>query len=317
MRELTIGKNDGGQRLDRFLSKALPHLPPSLISRLIRKKHFRVNGKHVPPEHHLSPGDILAMYLTDEMLTPPPAEEEWRLVKPEVSIAYEDENVLIADKPSGLLCHSDDSGSPDTLINRIKKLLFDRGEWDPAGEASFAPALANRIDRNTCGLVLAAKNAEALRDLNTLIRDRKIKKYYLCTVRGKPGFKEKTLRGYLEKDASDNTVRVHPTPGKGRLTAITHVRVLGARGEFTLLECELETGRTHQIRAQLAAEGLPITGDTKYGRFADGRKGQNLCAFRTVFPKTEGILSSVSQKCFFSSHATEFGVPVAHEESGE
>lgn len=317
MKELTVGKNDGGQRLDRFLSKALPHLPPSMIARLIRKKHFRVNGKHVPPEFHLSQGDLLAMYLSDEQLTPPPAEEEWRNVSPRVSVVYEDENVLIADKPSGLLCHSDDSGSPDTLINRIKKLLCDRGEWDPSRENSFVPALANRIDRNTCGLVLAAKNAEALRELNRMIRDREIAKFYLCTVRGEPDFRRKTLTGYLEKNADDNTVRVFRSPAPGRLTAVTHVRVLGSDGATTLLECELGTGRTHQIRAQLAAEGLPITGDTKYGRSSDGRRGQNLCSWRTVFPKTGGVLSALSGKTFRSSFANEFDLPDSLKETGE
>ena len=136
MRELTIGKNDGGQRLDRFLSKALPHLPPSLISRLIRKKHFRVNGKHVPPEHHLSPGDILAMYLTDEMLTPPPAEEEWRLVKPEVIIAYEDENVLVVDKESGV-----NSEAVYYTLSAERECYF-----------------IHRLDRNTEGLLIFAHN---------------------------------------------------------------------------------------------------------------------------------------------------------------
>ena len=315
MKELCIGKNDSGQRLDRFLSKSLPHLPPSLVSRLIRKKHFRVNGKHVPADYRLAQGDILAMYLSDEQLTPPPPDEEWRLVSPEVSIAYEDENLLIADKPSGLLCHADESQSPDTLINRIKKLLCDRGEWDPASENSFVPALANRIDRNTCGLVLAAKNAETLRELNQLIKDRKIGKYYLCTVRGEPGFKEKTLKGWLEKDSATNTVRVHRSPGPGRLTAITHVRVLGKKDGFSVLECELLPGRTHQIRAQLAAEGLPITGDTKYGRFSDGRKGQNLCSYRVLMPQTDGILSYISGKTILSQYVSEFDLSVSNKKT--
>lgn len=315
MKELIIGKNDGGQRLDRFLSKALPHLPPSLIARLIRKKHFRVNGKHVPADFHLTAGDVLALYLSDEQLTPPPEEEEWRLARGEVIIAYEDENILIADKPSGLLCHGDEKGNPDTLINRIKKHLVETGDWKPKEENSFVPALANRIDRNTSGLVLAAKNAETLRVLNELIKDRKIGKYYLCTVKGRPSFREKTLTGWLEKDPATNTVRVHRSPAPGRLTAITHVKVLSQRGDIALLECELGTGRTHQIRAQLAAEGLPITGDTKYGRDAADGRGQNLCSYKVVFPKMTGILAYLSEKSIISSFVSEFDVPDANKKT--
>ncbi len=314
MKELTINKNDSGQRLDRFLSKSLPHLPPSLLARLIRKKHFRVNGRHVPPDFRLSEGDRLSMYLTDEQLCKPPESEEWRLVKPDVSVAYEDAHVLIADKPAGLLCHSDNGGSPDTLINRIRCLLASRGEWDPGAEQSFVPALANRIDRNTCGLVIAAKSAEALRGLNELIKERKIGKFYLCTVNGRPGFSEKTLTGWLEKDERTNTVTVCRSPGPNRLTAVTKVRVLRSDGNRSTLECELLTGRTHQIRAQLSDAGYPICGDTKYGRSSDGRRGQDLCSYKLVFPALSGALSGVSGKTVCSRFAAKFDVRMKSED---
>ena len=315
MKELVLSENDAGQRLDRFLAKALPHLPPSLIARLIRTKHFRVNGVRAAADTRLAAGDRLALYLTDEQLSPPPAEEAWRLAPDEVTVAYEDNDVLIADKPAGLLCHSDDSGSPDTLIDRVKQRLYRQGKWDPAAENSFAPALANRIDRNTCGLVLAAKTAPALRALNDLIRRRAVRKFYLCTVEGRPPFGEKTLTGYLAKDAAANTVRVFRSPGPGRLTAVTRVRVLRFDGSRSLLECELLTGRTHQIRAQLADAGFPITGDTKYGRGAAGRRGQALCAWRLVFPETDGPLAGLSGRTVVSSLAAEFDPENAREET--
>lgn len=302
MRELIINENDAGQRLDRFLSKNLSHLPPSLISKLIRKEHFKINGKKASAANRLSNADRLSMYLSDALLTPPPEEQAFRLLHVGIEgVVYEDENIVIVDKPAGLSVHPDESKNPDTLIARIQSYLYKKGEWDPDAENSFAPALCHRLDRNTRGLVIAAKNAAALREMNEIIKNRRVKKLYLCIADGIPEKKKGTLTGYILKDEKNNRVGVFKKPVPGARTAITHYRVISERKDVgkSLIECELGTGRTHQIRAQLAAIGCPLSGDTKYGK-ADGREGgQALCAYRLVFDGAlTGTLSYLSGKTF-------------------
>jgi len=284
MKELIINDNDSGQRLDRFLSKHLSHLPPSLLAKLIRKERFKINGKKAAADQRLQNGDRLFMYINDEMLTTPSEEQVFKLLCIELDgIAYEDENIIIVDKPAGLSVHSDESKNPDTLIARIQSYLYKKGEWNPDAENSFVPALCNRIDRNTQGLVIAAKNAAALRDMNEIIKNRLVKKYYLCIANGIPEKKEDILTGFILKDEKTNSVEVFKKPVPGAKNAKTGYRVLAEGRGKCLMECELYTGRTHQIRAQLAAIGCPLAGDTKYGR-QDGRKGgQALYAYKLTF----------------------------------
>lgn len=283
MQALTVNENDAGQRLDRYLAKALPHLPPSLIAKYLRKKRVRVNGAHVKPDTRLNKGDVLSLYINDEQLVPPPEERAFELVAGlPLDVVYEDGNIIIVNKPSGLVVHEDESGSPDTLIARIRARLFQTGEWNPADERTFAPALCNRIDRNTQGLVLAAKNAAALRAADDLIRSRGVKKYYLALVEGVPEPKAGELRGYILKDERAKRVTVLASPAPGAKEALTRYRVSGTDGAFSRVECELVTGRTHQIRAQFAAAGWPLVGDGKYGHAPSG-EGQALCAFKLAF----------------------------------
>jgi 23S rRNA pseudouridine955/2504/2580 synthase len=210
MKELIINENDAGQRLDRFLSKNLSHLPPSLIAKLLRKEHFRINGKKASADNRLEKGDRLSMYLSDSLLAPPPEEQAFRLLRGELKgIVYEDKNIVIVDKPAGLSVHPDESKNPDTLIGRIQSYLYKKGEWNPDAENSFAPALCHRLDRNTRGLVIAAKNAAALREMNEIIKDRQVKKYYVCIADGVPEKKEGTLTGYILKDEKNNRVEVY------------------------------------------------------------------------------------------------------------
>ena len=303
MRELTIGKNDAGQRLDRFLSKALPLLPPALAQKYIRIKRVKVNGGRAQRDQRLSAGDVLQLYINDEFFDKPSEENLFlTLFKPHLTVVYEDEHLLLADKPQGMVVHADETEKVNTLINHIQAYLYQKREWNPKWENAFTPALCNRIDRNTGGIVIAAKNAEALRILNQKIKDREIDKRYLCIVHGTPRPASGRLEGQLFKDAKENRVYVTKTPQKGSKTCITLYQTLQSRGGLSLVECELITGRTHQIRAQMAAAGWPLLGDGKYGRLDKryDRKYQALYSYKLTFRFTTdaGCLSYLDGKTF-------------------
>ena len=288
MREFTVGKNDAGQRADRFISKAVPNLPNGKMYKFIREKKIKLNGKRCEISTRLCEGDILRLYIPDEFFGDTSAEEKnLDDIPSEVTIIYEDENILLAYKPTGLVVHEDSENTKDTLINRITKLLIERGEYDPSAENSFAPALCNRLDRNTEGIVVCAKNAESLRALNGFIRERKLKKKYLCAVLGSPRKNEGRIKTYLEKVEAENTVYVREKKTPNSKTAITDYRVLKTKGGLSLVEVGLVTGRTHQIRVHLAYIGCPILGDGKYDREAENRrykrKSQRLCAYSLGF----------------------------------
>ena len=298
MKELSIHANDAGQRLDRFVGKAVPLLPESLLQKYIRLKRIKLNGKGAKRDTRLQEGDTLQLYINDEFFEKPREDNSWLKVgTPRLTVVYEDENLLLADKKPGVLCHSAGVWDYNTLIANIQAYLAQKGEWRPKEENSFAPALCNRIDRNTGGIVIAAKNAETLRILNEKIRDREIEKYYLCAVRGRPEPREGKLENFLFKDAGKNQVYVKSRPEPGAKTAVTYYRVLCSKGPLSLVECRLGTGRTHQIRVQMAHAGWPLVGDGKYGseRFNKNyeEKGQALYSYklRFDFPTDAGILN--------------------------
>ena len=284
MKELTIGKNDAGQRLDKFISKAFPQMPQSMLYRAVRTRHIKLNGKRCEPSDRLCEGDTVAIFLTDDVLT-----KKQREISelPPVEVVYQDENVMLVNKPAGLSVHDDESGDADTLIARVTKMLADAGEYDPAAENSFAPALCNRIDRNTCGIVIVAKNAEALRIMNKMIAERRVHKRYLCLVHGVPEPKSATLKAFIRKDEEKKRSFVTDEPSKGALTMITRYEVLKTDGAVSLLSVDLVTGRTHQIRAHMAHIGHPLVGDGKYGSNdlyrKSRRKYQALCAASVAF----------------------------------
>mgnify|MGYP000678841994 CR=1 FL=1 len=303
MKEFIIGRNDAGQRLDRFVSKAAPLIPESLLQKTLRKKDIKINGHPAKGEARLAEGDTVRVYLPDEFFEVPREENAWRkITAPRLDIVYEDENILLVDKKPGVLCHSAGEWSWNTLIANIQAYLRAKGEWDPARENSFAPALCNRIDRNTGGIVIAAKNAEALRILNQKIKDREIDKRYLCIVHGTPKPPEGRLEGYLFKDAKENRVYITKKMQPGAKTAVTFYRTLQSKNGLSLVECELLTGRTHQIRAQMAAAGWPLLGDGKYGQLDKryDRKYQALYSYklRFAFTTEAGILEYLNGKSF-------------------
>ena len=305
MKELSVGQNDAGQRLDRFVGKAVPLLPDSLLQKYIRLKRIKLNGKGAKRDTRLTAGDVLQLYINDEFFEKPREENSYLKVgTPRLNIVYEDENILLLDKKPGVLCHSAGVWDYNTLIANVQAYMAQKGEWRPKEENAFAPALCNRIDRNTGGIVIAAKNAEALRILNDKIRDREIEKYYLCAVQGRPRPPAGRLENYLFKDAKKNQVYVKARPEPGAKTAVTEYRLLTSKGKLSLVECRLLTGRTHQIRAQMAYAGWPLLGDGKYGseRFNRdfGEKGQALYSYRLefAFPTDAGILNYLRGRQF-------------------
>ena len=305
MKELRIGQNDAGQRLDRFVGKAVPLLPDSLLQKYIRLKRIKLNGKGAKRDTRLAAGDVLQLYINDEFFEKPREENSYLKVgTPKLNIVYEDENILLLDKKPGVLCHSAGVWDYNTLIANVQAYMAQKGEWRPKEENAFAPALCNRIDRNTGGIVIAAKNAEALRILNDKIRDREIEKYDLCAVQGRPRPPAGRLENYLFKDAKKNQVFVKNRPEPGAKTAVTEYRLLKSKGKLSLVECRLLTGRTHQIRAQMAYAGWPLLGDGKYGseRFNKdfGEKGQALYSYRLefAFPTDAGILNYLRGRQF-------------------
>lgn len=266
MREYYITKNDSGQRLNKFLEKAVPRLSGGMMHKYLRLKRIKLNGRRTEAACRLAEGDRVQLYINDEYFEQVREEEAFRRIKtPRLTVVYEDENILLADKAPGMVVHADEKGDSDTLIAHIQAYLYQSGAWNPDDAASFAPALCNRIDRNTGGIVIAAKNAESLRVLNQKIRDRELVKLYLCVVQGELPKRADTLTAYLEKLSDENRVIVSDRKTPQNRTILTKYRVLETRGGNSLLEVDLLTGRTHQIRAHFAHVGHPLLGDGKYG----------------------------------------------------
>ena len=304
MKEFTIGPNDAGQRLDRFLAKAVPLLPASLAQKYIRLKRIKLGGKRVERDTRLNAGDVLQLYINDEFFDKPREDNAYLTVaNPKLNIVYEDEHILLVDKRPGLAVHPHDGAEYGrTLIDHILAYLYQKKEWRPREENAFTPALCNRIDRNTGGIVIAAKTAEALRVLNQKIKDREMDKRYLAIVEGTPRPPKGSLKGYLFKDAKKNRVFVTDTPQAGSKTCQTNYKTIVSKNGLTLVECELITGRTHQIRAQFAHAGHPLLGDGKYGKLDKrfDRNYQALYSYKLTFDFSTdaGSLAYLNGKSF-------------------
>ncbi len=298
MKSFTISKNDSGQRVDKFILKTFPKLPKSLMFKEIRKKNIKVNRKKTDASAVLNEGDVIELYLKDDVLEEKIKHYDFMGASKQLDIIYEDDNIILIDKKVGLLCHPDGNEYVDTLISRVKRYLYEKGEWNPEDSSTFSPSLANRIDRNTGGIVIAAKNAEALRILNDKIKNREIEKYYLTVVHGKMERESDTLTAYLTKDIRKNKVTVSDKETDKSKKIVTKYTVLDYQNGNSLLEIDLKTGRTHQIIAHMAYIGHPLLNDGKYGK-EQGRYRQALYSYRLVFNmKDAGVLSYLDGKEF-------------------
>ncbi|NLD88099.1 MAG: RluA family pseudouridine synthase [Clostridiales bacterium] len=299
MREFIINKNDASLRVDVFLRKAVPRLPGSLAQKLIRKKDIKLNGKRCDGSDRLSEGDILRVYAPDKYFEEISDTTAYKTVVPKLNIVYEDKNILLVDKRPGMVVHKDETECVNTLILHIQAYLYSKGEWNPEEENAFVPALCNRIDRNTGGIVIAAKNAESLRIMNEKIRLRELRKLYFCLVHGVPDPPKGRIEGYIRRDIDGKKVYFYEKPVKDGRNALTDYRVFETRGGISLVECELHTGRTHQIRVSMAYIGCPLVGDTKYGR-TDGYRRQALYSYKLefCFKSDSGILDYLNGKSF-------------------
>ena len=286
MKKFIINENDSGQRADKFISKALPDLPKSMMYRLFRKKDIKINGKRCDISAMLNTGDELTIYVKDDVAAEKKQDMSFLNVPDTVSIVYEDENIIVANKTAGLDSHSGSTFS-DNLVDRIKHYLYNKGEFTPDSESSFAPAICSRLDRNTCGLVTASKNAAALREINSAIRNGQMLKVYHCITSAPLPKASDIITAYHKKEESRNLVKISDTPLEDYKLIKTGYKVLAVKGCLSLVEVTLYTGRTHQIRAHLAHIGAPVLGDGKYGNVAVNKRfgvfHQALCACGVSF----------------------------------
>ncbi len=313
MKQVVIDKNDSGQRLDRFLKKYLSEASQSFIYKMLRKKRIKLNNKKAEPNTILSEGDIIQFYLSEETLEKFKASNQIKKSSLVPNIIYEDENILLINKPVGILSHSANKEYGNNIVDSMIHYLTTKEEYNPRIEKTFKPSICNRLDRNTSGIIIGAKNSEALRIMNASIKEGSVHKYYKTIVKGIVK-EEGIIEAYLSKDEDKNMVKIIEDGKEDAKRIITKIKVLKRSNDYSLLEIELITGRTHQIRAHLSSIGHPIIGDIKYGdrrvnelfKKNYGLESQFLHAYKVEFSKVESPLDYLNGKVFTASPRSKF-----------
>jgi len=296
MREWTVASEGDGKRLDKYLAARLPGVSVSLLQKSLRLGRVKKNGKRVKADERIAAGDVLQLYLNDEWFSEAPRKKADPLLssfRHHLRILYEDDAVLLVDKRPGMIVHPDAQEKVNTLVTHVRAYLYQKGAYEPDG--GFSPAPCNRIDRFTGSVVIVAKTPGALKAIDHLVRERGLQKCYLCIARGALRPAEGMLDNFILK--GEKRVKVLDRPAPGAQTAQTRYRTLAQKNGMSLVECELITGRTHQIRAQMAHFGHPLLGDGQYGDAAWnrslGRGAQALYAYKVRFP--EGLQGEIAQ----------------------
>jgi 23S rRNA pseudouridine955/2504/2580 synthase len=300
---IDIGINEAGQRCDKFVRKLLKDVPLSAIYKAFRKGDVKVNGKKVKEKYSLVEGDIVEIRQIESNTK----KKAFVRIENKLKITFEDENILMVEKWPGILVHSDTKDGESTLTDYVLSYLYDKGDYEPEKETTFTPAPCNRLDRNTSGVVIFGKNFSSLKLVNEMIRERKIKKYYMSLVKGR--VKDGIYEGYIMKNEDSNVSKVYDQEVSGSKKIAMEVSTIQSCGTFSLIQIDLITGRSHQLRAHLAHLGNPIVGDPKYGdkninNFFFNKYSldyQYLYAFKLVFKDTPQELAYMENKTIAES----------------
>lgn len=308
MVEFKVSANEANQRIDKYIRKFLNDAPLSFIYSLFRKKDIKVNNKKVNISYLLQEGDVLKIYISEQQLNDFHAKKVFIKIPLSEEVIYEDENILIINKRKGLLVHGDQKEKTHTLTNQVLSYLYAKGEYDPHTSLGFIPAPSHRLDRNTSGLIIFAKNLISQQEIEKMLHDRTgLRRFYLCLVSGVVT-KDLMINTPLKKDEVKNIV-FPSSIVEGGQEALTKIKVINNFDEYSLLEVELITGRTHQIRAHLKSINHPIVGDPKYGNIKVNEYFQKtfqydkpfLHAATLMFEEINGHLAYLSKKQFVCS----------------
>ena len=307
MKKIVISSKEANQRVDKYLKKYLNEAPLSFIYKLFRKKDVKINGHWVKENYILTEGEELTIYVTDSQLEEFNKPKEIEKVTLNHQIVYEDENILIINKPRGLLVHGDEGEKKLTLANQVINYLYFKGEYDPKADHGFIPAPAHRLDRNTSGLVAFAKNLVSLQELEDLFKQKEeIVKEYKALVVGK--FEgSQTIDAPLLKDEKTGLVRV----SKNGKNAVSFEKSSRNIGDFTLVNVQIFTGRTHQIRVHFASINHPVVGDTKYGDYDLNHKIEKMYGFKNQFliAKSLSFNDLEGELSYLNGQRFEIGLP--------